>query len=496
MPGPAPALSDYLSAKAQQRLTAASARSTAPKQAQPALKVPVLDPSLASSALRGFIPFGTEPAKQERYKQYLQSQVDRSGDGLQIPDGMDAEQATRELEEFHKSATIFRPMNTAMAGRFVSSSSTAAAKEFESPRPGLHQPTPASAKQPEAAAAVEPEEAPAPEQEVRAEATIRVGSSQRIIQTWIPEKLLCKRFGVPDPHPNMRDAQGGEDGEDASDRAQFSAADGGPSHGKRKPAAGAAMATWEANKRSIQAMVQERGWAQAAPDPVPQAFGGDATSQAASATAARPLDQVGLGNDATQGRDTLTYVKPSMAVFKAVFASDDEDSEAEEGGAPEAKAAGPNAAAEVAAPAAQGAPAPERTLAYSPAEGIQSIIRPTFVAKSKRANEADAEAGADAGTAGPDEESGGKAGHKKRKKEGGGSKKKRESDRNTLSFGMDEEEEADETAAPPAKARKAAAPAAAPPAAAAAPPAAAAPAPRAAPAQNQGASRPRASDLF
>ena len=62
---------------------------------------------------------------------------------------------------------------------------------------------------------------------------------------------------------------------------------------------------------------------------------------------ARDLENIGLGEDDTQGRDTLTYVRPSMDIFKAIFASDDEDSDDEEveedGGSQEKKDEAPNA---------------------------------------------------------------------------------------------------------------------------------------------------------
>jgi G patch domain-containing protein 1 len=42
------------------------------------------------------------------------------------------------------------------------------------------------------------------------------------------------------------------------------------------------------------------------------------------------MAEVGMADDVNQGRDTLTYTKPSMDIFKAIFASDDEDSDDEE----------------------------------------------------------------------------------------------------------------------------------------------------------------------
>jgi G patch domain-containing protein 1 len=49
----------------------------------------------------------------------------------------------------------------------------------------------------------------------------------------------------------------------------------------------------------------------------------------------RDLANIGLGEDETQGQDTLTYERPSMDIFKAIFASDDEDSDDEQEKEPE-----------------------------------------------------------------------------------------------------------------------------------------------------------------
>ena len=37
-----------------------------------------------------------------------------------------------------------------------------------------------------------------------------------------------------------------------------------------------------------------------------------------------------MAEDVNQGRDTLSYTKPSIDIFKAIFASDDEDDDEEE----------------------------------------------------------------------------------------------------------------------------------------------------------------------
>jgi len=46
----------------------------------------------------------------------------------------------------------------------------------------------------------------------------------------------------------------------------------------------------------------------------------------------RDLNNIGLGEDDTQGADTLTYQKPERSIFKAIFASDEEDSDEEDRG--------------------------------------------------------------------------------------------------------------------------------------------------------------------
>jgi len=43
----------------------------------------------------------------------------------------------------------------------------------------------------------------------------------------------------------------------------------------------------------------------------------------------RDLANIGLGDDEEQGKDTLTYERPTKDIFKAIFASDEEDSDDE-----------------------------------------------------------------------------------------------------------------------------------------------------------------------
>jgi G patch domain-containing protein 1 len=134
------------------------------------------------------------------------------------------------------------------------------------------------------------------------------GALTREIVPWQPWRLSCKRFGVKDPNVDIttdtpmpgvprNQAQGQSQGGNA----------------------------WKAEEALAEADLQTAtGSANADPSP----------AAGLSRRTACDLENIGLGEDNSQGRDTLTYVRLSMDIFKAIFARDDEDSddEPEEGG--------------------------------------------------------------------------------------------------------------------------------------------------------------------
>jgi G patch domain-containing protein 1 len=119
------------------------------------------------------------------------------------------------------------------------------------------------------------------------------GSLTREKKPWQPARLLCKRFGVKDPNPEP---------EIVSD-----------------PAVAASSST--ATASFTHSELQKAGGSR----PV-----ADTTTPMQTRDGPRDLANIGLGEDEMQGQDTLTYERPSMDIFKAIFASDDEDSEQEE----------------------------------------------------------------------------------------------------------------------------------------------------------------------
>ncbi|KAG9081814.1 hypothetical protein FRC06_005378 [Ceratobasidium sp. 370] len=277
----------------------------------PAPPKPVVKPRIApttaptaKAALLGFQPFTSDPLRQARYTAYLQhfaspvSTSDPPGLGL-LPD-QNAEQFNREMEDYAKAAAIFKPVSGAMAGRFVGASgvSVVVGGGPTVGEGGLYQPTfdKKDSDSTQSTATV-----PIEEQDPKKNAARHgmYGPLTHDVQPWYPHRLLCKRFGVRDPHP-----------------------DGPPT---------AAAKTWE----------EQVGVAPTAPPPSVDladvemrpldAEGGQEEGEEED-SGPRDLSNVGLGEDPHQGVDTLTYVRPAMDVFKAIFASDEEDSEDEDQG--------------------------------------------------------------------------------------------------------------------------------------------------------------------
>ncbi|KAI0305795.1 hypothetical protein B0F90DRAFT_1872703 [Multifurca ochricompacta] len=295
---------DYLSKEDRERIEHAAAglppptsdSTPTPAEARPApSSIPYIAPHIASAALKGFMPFTNDPPKQARYVAFLRSQSTPDHPELLPPQLSDQSSNAyhKELSDYAKSAAIFKPVSGAMASRFT----TAAAVESDPKvKEGLHQPV------------HEPEPTPQPLQEERerekelqrredepqsskahAARTGMFGALTREVVPWQPSRLLCKRFGVKDPNPDI-----------TTDAPMPGAS--------KNDSRIAEEALAEANLQTTAGSA----------DPGPSSTG---------RRTAHDLENIGLGEDDSQGRDTLTYVRPSMDIFKAIFASDDEDSD-------------------------------------------------------------------------------------------------------------------------------------------------------------------------
>ncbi|WVQ79390.1 hypothetical protein IAT38_001487 [Cryptococcus sp. DSM 104549] len=293
------------------------------------VEIPPLSPRTASAALQGFMPYGDNTAKQERYRSYLLSQTynTKQPNPTLLPSAsLDA--INKELEAFASSARIFKPMPFAMANRFTSGSNSVVTAENKAIKPGLHIFDAEKAKEEIAKAKV-------PDPEVQKDLTPREqaarngmhGKMTRVVMPFYPVKLLCKRFGVKDPHPEGEPAKAG----------------GGEASGSGSGVGGSSAvesANWQSKFIYKGDAEPEK--------PASPAAGSSLVGvlPPSEERAPKSIAEVGMAEDINQGRDTLTYTKPNIDIFKAIFASDDEDDEDEEDEPVKAVMAKPTAAQE------------------------------------------------------------------------------------------------------------------------------------------------------
>jgi len=246
-----------------------------------------------------------DPVKQARYTAYLKSQAspDPGRDIGFVPigiiPGQKIEEFNKELADYAKAATIFKPISGAMAGRFTSA---AVVDNLPKVVEGLHTPSVESenARAIAEALAREMDKGLQKEEETPKAHAARMGLYGRLtreVNPWQPAKLLCKRFGVKEPNledtpaaPRPSSAQSGSADPAAPEMPTFTGTE------SFRTASGAGLTGRQGN----------------------------------SSQGRKDLSNIGLGEDDDQGRDTLTYERPTMDVFKAIFASDEEDSDGED----------------------------------------------------------------------------------------------------------------------------------------------------------------------
>lgn len=286
---PAPrSIFDYMSKKDKERIQKAAAlgASGLPQPSAssetPVITIPRVELHVASAAFQGYQPYVTDPDRHARYTAFLHhhaSPSDINKPPPQLP-GQKIEEYNKELEDYAKAAQTFKPLSGAMASRFTTATIVEHGPKVQE---GLHAPTAeeldetiAEREREAAAAKVTPQESAA--------RMGMYGPLTRESVPWQPARLLCKRFGVKDPEPVVQ-----EEPEAGPSSDKYPTADDIPT---------------EQSTYSITGAVSER-------------------------RGPRDLSNIGLGEDDSQGQDILTNQRPSMDVFKAIFASDDEDSDEE-----------------------------------------------------------------------------------------------------------------------------------------------------------------------
>lgn len=197
---PGKSVFDFLTPAARARLASASGKSDLPpalseipagyaltpaqRQAQLLSSIPRIELDTAEAALSrgngGFMPYGEDLPKRERYRKYLEHQIGSSPDVPPRLPGTRDEDWLKELQEFRDCANIFRPMSGLIANKFTSSSAPKSIITGAGESIGL---VPKKAEDPAEQAAK----------------MGMFGPMTRSSESWMPTRLLCKRMNVKAP---------------------------------------------------------------------------------------------------------------------------------------------------------------------------------------------------------------------------------------------------------------------------------------------------------
>ncbi|KAG9022785.1 hypothetical protein FS842_005924 [Serendipita sp. 407] len=182
------------------------------------------------------------------------------------------------------------------------------------------------------------------------------GTMTREQKDWSPARLLCKRFKVPPPKVTAPDPA-----EDTNSLDQY---------------------TNNAPAEPLQTMQVDF----TSEEPTIRVVAAEGDGQK------RNIDNIGLGEDDSQGQDTLTYERPSMDIFKAIFASDEESDDE-----PDDEPEPPSSLTPLRLDDATIAPlASQRTKAVAVNEPVDlSTFKPTFISRTDREKRKQVDGGGD-----------------------------------------------------------------------------------------------------
>ncbi|NXN45096.1 GPTC1 protein, partial [Rhinoptilus africanus] len=199
--GPAPSVLEYLSEKDRERLKEVKQASEQQMKArmlphqsrnsrfQPASPDDashkwqmLLGGQLANAGSSDFKPFARNPEKQKRYESFVISLKQGEKDTLEhyLDPSMTEWERGREQEEFLRAAMFYRSSNSALSSRFTRAKYEDDVDKVEVPRD---------------------QENDIDDKETAVKMKM-FGKLTRDKFEWHPEKLLCKRFNVPDPYPS------------------------------------------------------------------------------------------------------------------------------------------------------------------------------------------------------------------------------------------------------------------------------------------------------
>ncbi|XP_006985070.1 G patch domain-containing protein 1 isoform X1 [Peromyscus maniculatus bairdii] len=170
-------------AKARSLAQTASSRREQTAMPDPAYSLRHLAPGSGTATARAsnFKPFAKDPEKQRRYEEFLVHMKKGQKDALErcLDPSMTEWERSREREEFARAAQLYVSSHSTLSSRFTHAKEEDDSDQVEVPR---DQENDVSDKQ----SAVKMK---------------MFGKLTRDTFEWHPDKLLCKRFNVPDPYP-------------------------------------------------------------------------------------------------------------------------------------------------------------------------------------------------------------------------------------------------------------------------------------------------------
>ncbi|ORX93655.1 DUF1604-domain-containing protein [Basidiobolus meristosporus CBS 931.73] len=300
---PSRSVFDYISKDNKDRLNTLINGTTSSREKPDVPRIPKVEKKQALAALSGFIPFGDNIEKQNRYKQFLEYNAEIIKSLPPNPRGFSDEDLAKEHKEFAQAARIFHPMSSMMASRFTSASSESIIEEFKQPVPGLRPgPGPAEAKEqepPQANKKPKKQESnynksPAAE----AAAMNMFGQLTRSTTPFYPARLLCKRFNVPNPHPEYTSTtQPGKSSAGSREALSKESLDSIVNDSSSSFTAGLRQPTKPVEVKSFVSATTVEPDVQAKTPPAPQ----------------------------PAPKETVVPERPPMDIFKAIFADSDEE---------------------------------------------------------------------------------------------------------------------------------------------------------------------------
>ncbi|NXN49160.1 GPTC1 protein, partial [Rynchops niger] len=142
----------------------------------------LLGGQLANAGSSDFKPFARNPEKQKRYESFVKSLKQGEKDTLEhyLDPSMTEWERGREQEEFFRAAMFYKSSNSTLSSRFTRAKFEDDVDKVEVPRD---------------------QENDTDDKETAVKMKM-FGKLTRDKFEWHPEKLLCKRFNVPDPYPD------------------------------------------------------------------------------------------------------------------------------------------------------------------------------------------------------------------------------------------------------------------------------------------------------